>query len=282
MANSLIDSMTEEFVARRVTYNDRDLLRVIIETAKILADWLSTSPCCYAGFPGRFVDFEESSIAQYLEQTRSSDLFDEFRLFSLSDHPTKPRIFLFYLETEINDNLVQGIYFPLLWSVHNKNLLKIDLFSKVSLEICKIFDADFGWVRDYKISRLFQRSIREYNYNISRSSIKEQNYVISPSLPLGIEQDPLPELLFSSEFDQLKVPDGIQWVNYWSSPVVDRIGREKVQRAPWSRQYELENRAMFLVPTEEMLNVKNGEHLRILDEIVEKIELRKIQDQYRL
>lgn len=97
-----------------------------------------------------------------------------------------------------------------------------------------------------------------------------------------MEEDPLPELLFSSEFDQLKVPDGVWWVNYWSSSVMDRIGREKVQRAPWSRQYDLEYGAMFLASTEEMLDVKNDEHLRMLGEIVEKIELRKIQDQYRL
>lgn len=144
MTNSLIDSMTEEFVARRVAYDDNSLPRRIMEIAKILANWLSTSSCCYAGFPGRSIDFKESSIAQYLEQARASDPFNKFQPFSLSDHPTKPKVFLFYLETEINDNLVQDIYFPLPWSAHDKDLLQIDLFRKVSLEVCKIFDADFG------------------------------------------------------------------------------------------------------------------------------------------
>lgn len=209
MAGSLIDSMKQEFVVRRMMSKDRLCAGSIMKIAQILSNWLTTSSLCYTVFPANLIDFTESKISQYLEQVESSNQFGKFEFFSLSDHPIRPEALLSYTETIINERYVQDLYFPLTWSSDRGDLLEIDSFLEVILDICNIINADFGWIRDYKISRLFGRSLREYNYEISRASAEEREYISPPCLSLGIEEDPLPELLFSSEFDILQVSDGV-------------------------------------------------------------------------
>ncbi|MEO0537032.1 MAG: hypothetical protein AAF215_24635 [Cyanobacteria bacterium P01_A01_bin.123] len=278
--SNLLANMEKEFVMRRIGCNDQELVDSIYFLAKLLVDWKSSNDLCYAGFPAKPINFSKTHIAEYLSDVRSSNQTGELEVFSLSDAPNNPRVLLLLSEVYIHGNLAQDIYFPICELDNNDSLLDPDSFCRLALQGCSKFQADFGWVRDYELSLLFGRSNRQYNFGISRTPREEQQYILKPTLPSGMLEDPLPELLCIDEFNDLEIPNGIWWINYWNSSVSERIGKAKIYNAPWAKIFEQDDGAMLLMATEEITDIRNSEHMARLRQIADIIDLRHIQESY--
>ena len=102
---------------------------------------------------------------------------------------------------------------------------------------------------------------------------------IGNSLPPFVAQ--LPDGLFerfsqlqpARVFDAAALPEAIWWANYWSSDVVDRLGRERVTSAPWQRYEETEDGGLFLVSTRRRPAPNRPETLQAIADITEAVEL---------
>lgn len=89
------------------------------------------------------------------------------------------------------------------------------------------------------------------------------------------------DLLVVHDYDRLRVPAGVFWVNYWSAALVATLGQARVRAAGWARIIEAASGALVLVATDEPLDPQSPSHLDRLRSILDRLQLREAQESVR-
>lgn len=87
----------------------------------------------------------------------------------------------------------------------------------------------------------------------------------------------LPELLPAPDLDDVAVPDGVQWINWWNPQMIATLGRERVLSAGWAAATEHPDGAMTLAATDRPPNLTSAADVARVRGIVEALELRGAQ-----
>jgi hypothetical protein len=89
------------------------------------------------------------------------------------------------------------------------------------------------------------------------------------------------DLLVVHDYDRLRVPAGVFWVNYWSAALIATLGQARVRAAGWARILESASGALVLVATDEPLDPQSQLHLDRLCAILDQLRLREAQESVR-
>jgi Family of unknown function (DUF5953) len=98
-----------------------------------------------------------------------------------------------------------------------------------------------------------------------------------PELDGGVDLD----LLVAHDYDRLRVPVGVFWINYWSAELVATLGHLRVRNAGWARVIDAARGALVLVATDEPLDPDDPAHLERLRTLLDQIRLRETQESLR-
>ncbi len=255
--------LSNYFIAKRAQKAEPALPRAVLAVAQALATWRSTPPLCYAGRPPRLIEFSELGIATYMTWLKHVNTSGIPKPFSLSSHDWKPELTLHLLPNK-------DLFFALPSGL-NETLLRLNRFMEVVAQVCLGFGAYYGYTNDQRLRRCWQNLV----------GIEGNRLTSTPLRNVGFPE-PLPELLHFSKFDSRLVPDGIWWVNFWDSVIVETIGLERIQSAPWEILVELSEGGVVVAATEEPTDAQNPLHLAKLAQIVEHLGLRRLQERYQV
>lgn len=108
-----------------------------------------------------------------------------------------------------------------------------------------------------------------------RASIPRQTFEPVPGVAPG-----LPDLLQASDLDETLVPDGVYWLNWWSAPMIDALGRARVEAAGWARTTQHADGSMTLAATLAPPDLTSPDDVGRIVRILGAIELRARQEQH--
>lgn len=254
--------LANHFISKRVKGSEPPLPSALLKVAQVLADWHSTPPLCYAGFPARRIEFSELGIADYMAWLEYVNAAGISKSLFLSSHDWKPELTLFALYNRFSPTEELSFALP---SQQKETLLKLNRFLEVVAQVCLSFGADSGYTENQLLKERW----------FGKTSIEENQ------LPNESMIEPLPKLLRVHQFDSRLVPEGIWWVNFWNSVVVEAVGRERIQTAPWEVLVELPGGGVVVATTEEPTDVRNPTHVAKLAQIVKHLRLRELQEHHR-
>jgi hypothetical protein len=266
-------------VIQRSTEPAQSLPQITLKIAQTLSESFGISPLCYTDTPSRQIEMTESGISALLAEIDAINQTKEIQpaSFCLQDSHSKTKL-VFYSRV--------SYYSPGYASVETVAFSRpkgssLEMLLAALQAICPEIDAFYGYTENATLSQLHNREIRAYEKAVASIPPGETRFYLEPEPYPGVT-DILPELLLSSEFDYTRAPDGIWWVNYWSPAQVEAVGRNRILSAGWFRTIELANGGMILVATEEQTDVTNTEHMETLKRITEAIDLRGVQERYRV
>jgi hypothetical protein len=81
------------------------------------------------------------------------------------------------------------------------------------------------------------------------------------------------ELQPARSFDAAAVPEAIWWANVWSSEVVERLGRDRIQALDWARCEDTGDGGLFLVSTKRRPAPNKPRTLEAIAALTEGLEL---------
>lgn len=126
-----------------------------------------------------------------------------------------------------------------------------------------------------------RRAIERTERNLShlpakvRASIPKQTFEPVPGIAPG-----LPDLLEAADFDETLVPDGVYWLNWWNPRMIDALGRDRVERAGWTRIARHPDGSMTLAATEAPPDLTSPADVGRLIRILDALELRAQQERH--
>lgn len=224
---------------------------------------------------GQPVELTEDGLVNWLAKldTLKSSQID--CVYGLLDHPSETTVALQWKQTPSRRPKKEQIECTIPPDITLNSLLR--LFSDFSPD----FQASYSYVYNLVLLQLHKRAARKYEQDLAKRPPEEHQRLYKPRPFEGVI-DILPPLLLGHEFDCLRVPDGVWWVNYWSPLQVETVGIERIRTANWERLIELSNGGVVLAVTEEPLDVTNSDHMNKLGEIVEQLGLKALQERYRI
>lgn len=266
-------------VIQRLTRTEQSLAQTILRITQILSDTFELSPLCCNDRPSRRIEMTESGISTLFAEIDAINRKREvpYSAFHLRDSHSKAKITFGYGASHYSPSHSAGETITFSRPKESSLEMLLTAFQETCLE----FGAFYGYMENCTLKQLHKRRIRAYEKAVAAIPPGETRFYLKPEPYPGVT-DILPELLLSSEFDYSRVPDGIWWINYWSPLQVGTVGRDKIHSADWFRVIELSNGGMVLVATEEQTDVTNSEHMETLKRIAEALDLRGVQEQYRL
>jgi hypothetical protein len=268
------------FIARRLTRPDPSREQAVWFALNVLARELSMTPRS-AIDPWMPVELSEAGIAKWLARCDKSNERRESRLsqsYELTNDSPYGKVFFLWRKRPSGKGrpkFTEELECTIPHEITLEPLLSI--FSQISVH----FHADYSYVYNMVLRNLHGRAVRAYEQALAKSPPAEHHRILRP-LPYEGVTDNLPLLLLSNEFDCLRVPDGILWVNYWSPLQVETVGIERIRTADWASLIEHENGGVTVAVTEAAFDVTNAAHMAKLGEIVEHLRLRELQEQYRI
>jgi hypothetical protein len=266
-------------VIQRLVDPSQSLAQVTLRIAQILSEVFSTSPLCYTDVSPRKIEMTEDGILGLLAEIDAFNRTKEIQplTFGLRESHGKTKLVFYSREIQYRPSYSSGETI----SFSRPKGSSLEMLLAAFQEICPEIGAFYGYTTNHTLSQLHNRQVRAYEKAVASIPPGETRFYIEPESYPGVT-DILPELLLSSEFDYSRVPDGIWWINYWSSAQVEAVGRDRILSAGWFQTIELSNGGMILVATEEQTDVTNTEHMETLKRITEAIDLRGVQEQYRI
>jgi hypothetical protein len=147
-------------------------------------------------------------------------------------------------------------------------------------KLCMVFQSSHCYTADTLLRKVHGRALRSHELGIASLPPSDRHNVPIPSME-GLIDD-LPELLVRYEFDSTCVPDGVWWINVWSTKQVETVGLDRILTGDWFRMIEQPNGGLMLVLTEAATDVRLPEHREKLATMVEHLRLRELQERYRL
>jgi hypothetical protein len=248
---------------------------VLLSILQMLSDELVVPELNYVNArPSRIISLDEDSIRAYLQEIDDLNADEKWTACMFSCRTGSGHFHVCISKIDGLEWIEEEIQF----SFPNKtNLEKIpNVFSKV----CVLFNANFGYTFNFLLAGLHGRAWRGYEQALRKHPIEEHQFFLPPELPIGVE-DTLPSLLLGSEFDRLKVPNGIYWLNYWNPVQIENLGRDRVLSAGWEQIIPHENGALTLVTTREPTSVLNSDHLQKIGAIVNHLDLCQVQQRFQ-
>ncbi|WNZ24520.1 hypothetical protein HJG54_17780 [Leptolyngbya sp. NK1-12] len=232
----------------------------------------------------RLVELTETGIARWMAQRDELNELSESRLsqsYGLVNHFSDDAVIFWWRR--------RPFYSPSKKQLEFREELECTIPHEVTLEpllnvfsqISSYFQADYSYTYNLTLRNLHGRAMRGYERALAKRPPEEHRRFLKPDPYEGVT-DNLPPLLLSDEFDRLRVPDGVWWINYWSPLQVETVGIERIRTANWARLIELPNGGATLAVTEEAFDVTNPAHMARLGEIVEHLQLRQLQEHYRI
>jgi hypothetical protein len=245
-------------ILQRLPASERSLPLDLLKIAQILTTSFEGSPLIYSRPEKsvRQIELNEVAIAELLVEVKQSCQNEEFKSLSLSlmDKPKNSGLIFYYREESYRSGFtkVEEVEFP------RPKKTTLDMLLTAAQETCLQFNAFYGYTDNLVLGQLFGRAIRAYEKAVA-------------AIPPG-----------ETRFYFFRAPNGIWWVNYWSLAQVEAVGRDRILSADWFQTIELANGGMILVATEEQTDVTNTEHMETLKRITEAIDLRGVQERYRV
>ncbi|QYO67775.1 hypothetical protein [Leptolyngbya sp. 7M] len=262
------------FISERLARSEPSREQVMFNVANILCRELSIT-LQYDWQTEQKVKLTKAGVSKWLANLDKLREFDPDCVYGLLDHLSNPKVIFYWSQIPSRRPEREELRCRLSHDIPLEPLLNI--FSKVSL----YFQADYSYMYNLTLRNLHNRAMRGYERALARRPPEEHQYILKPAPYEGVT-DNLPPLLFGSEFDRLRVPDGVWWINYWSPLQVDTVGVDRIRTANWARLIELPNGGMTLAVTEDAFDVTNPAHMARLAEIVEHLQLRQLQEHYRI
>lgn len=158
-----------------------------------------------------------------------------------------------------------------------KQLLGLEPMMKLVTAFAQTFGAYVAFVEDSALARAYSgRRAHERNYANLPADIRDLvPYEEFHELP-GMAGS-LPQLLHSSELPSDEIPSAVYWINWWSAPMIDRLGRSRVAQAGWARVEDNPDGSMTLAATVSPPDLTRGADIDTLASIVRALDLEAAQ-----
>lgn len=135
------------------------------------------------------------------------------------------------------------------------------------------YEAEVAWLDTYALRVLANERRRRLELE---SEEPDMRAFLAPPEPL-VQQHPALADQFSRGVvlggDRTVVPETVWWANVWSGAVVNRIGRARIEAAPW-HAIEPAGDGLLLVATDEAPDPAHPAALEAIGEILERLALR--------
>jgi hypothetical protein len=262
------------FIAERLARAEPSREQVMFNVANILCRELSVT-LQYDWETEQKVELTKAGVSKWLANLDELSESDPDCVYGLLDHPSTTKVIFYWRQVPSRHPQREELHCRISHDISLEPLLKI--FSEVS----PYFQADYSYMYNLTLRNLHGRAMRAYEEALARRPPEEHHSILKPDPYNGVT-DNLPPLLFGDEFDRLRVPDGVWWINYWSPLQVETVGIDRIRTANWARLIELPNGGMTLAATEDAFDVTNPAHMARLGEIVEHLQLRQLQEHYRI
>lgn len=304
MSKSFANRNTQEWLARTSTGRwelifvrpqdaPEPLPNSMFNTVTLLHQWTGAARQLYKGLPGRrkyppqAISFSVDAIAKYVLENQSLTGLEDshVQVFNLQDTSTVKSSYaltwsaLAYIDSPGLQRI--RVHFPP--DEHGSN----DLFFSREFAVffgrlaCASF-ASQAFTYDSRAKSLYAaaRRLEDLQRN-DQSGQPPSGAVTGGALPED-EELFLPAARYERELNLRMTPAAVWWINYWNQTIVDNIGRERILAAPWAAIYEMPEGALLLEVTREPLDVARRDHCQKLREVFEAIDLRGVQERFRL
>ncbi|MGG6294145.1 hypothetical protein ACQ4M4_06955 [Leptolyngbya sp. AN02str] len=262
-----------ELTAQRKAGTGAPRARTFFGVAQAISDGLSVPPLRHSVTGPRLAEFSEQAIEAWFTALEQLAKDGKSNPWGLTNRSRDSRIDLFYNCYQLPFP-TEEVQFTL------PKQVQLDPLLSTFERICVEFEPFYAYTLDRRLQKLHGRRERYYQMRLEITPPKEHSQIPKP-IPIEGVVDTLPPLLFQQEIDRVQVPEGVWWINFWTPTQVENVGVERVRNAGWSRIIE-RPAGFLLVATEEPTSVYNSAHLAKLGEMVEALNLKEVQEQYRV
>jgi hypothetical protein len=123
------------------------------------------------------------------------------------------------------------------------------------------YDAEVAWLDTYALRVLANERRRRLDLE-SEDPLVQQHPALADQFSRGVVLDG----------DRTVIPETVWWANVWSGAVVSRIGRARIEAAPW-HAIEPAGDGLLLVATDEAPDPAHPAALEAIGEILERLAL---------
>ena len=252
--------------AARVAGTAPALAASALSIAKQLPAWLGTEPYCWdiESEPSRKISLDDATIERLLGRLRSG------RPFLLGDRADDWTAAFAIGVDHVHRREYASLSMP---SAAEAQLLELEPMMALVTAFARAFSAPAGYLEDAGLIHAFSgRRAHERNHaNLPpeiRDLVPREEFRDLPGLA-----GPLPQLLVRDELPIDRIPAGLFWINWWSAPLIEELGRSRVADAGWARIEEHSDRSMTLAVTQHPPDLTRREDIDILASIVVRLDL---------
>ena len=162
-------------------------------------------------------------------------------------------------------------------STSERPLASLDVMVRLVDGFARALGAHVAFVRDAAVLHAFAGR-RAHERSFASLPAQVRAFVpIEPFEELPGLAEPVPQLHVAQELPTDRVPSAVYWINWWSAPIVDTLGRERVLAAGWARIAPHADGALTLVATPQPPDLTTLADVRVLASIVTALELPELQ-----
>ncbi len=259
-------------LAERDATGFSELAPAVTRMARVLDGAVGAGPWFSGEGQRTRITLDERSIAAYLESvSRARDRgIPEVCCLSSSRRRGPSTLFLELEPVGTNRNIASA-WFAV------PQLPPVEEAMQLVCDFATAFGAAHAYLED---ARLLIRYVsrRAFERASSNTPPDLRRYLPEPELPSA--ELALPDLFV--DFDRIRIPVGVFWVNYFGVIQVRALGEERVRGAGWARVVDASNGALVLAATEQPLDPNHPPHVRRLREIIDHLGLVEAQRAARL
>ena len=190
----------------------------------------------------------------------------------LTDDEASPRVLVARQHSAVEDldtlevSLLQGAWTD----------LEADAVARLCSRLARMFGASIAYLEDSALQRLF---VRDRPERLTARDLAAAGLDLSPGEPLSVPGAAphlsalLPELRHRVEVDSEHVPAAIYWVNWWSSGIVETLGRRRVLEAGWGFVEVGDDGSLVLCTGAAPPDIGRADDLRELGRLARQLDL---------
>jgi hypothetical protein len=266
---------------RRRPQRDAGTAQVLADIAAAAGEWAGNRELRLAGSNLQPIEPDAAGVGAYLHEVRSARSHGETEVFVLADGSGPDATALFYDWDEWPSPGFERVWLPYpprRLSADSRSPERIRQTVRLTDFVGETFGALSAFTEDFELIRL-TRGRRALELAAERVPEELREFANLPTLD---PSDLITQLLVPEEFDRRYAPEGIWWINYWTAPIVETLGVDRIRAAPWAEIHEHRDGTLLLVVTEHILDPRSPEDLAALDHLIRELGIRDAQERHRI
>jgi hypothetical protein len=258
-------------LAERAANTLEELGSPMTRIARALEEGLGVREPWFSGLEqGKLIDLDECEVSRYAKSVARARTAGIPEVCCLRSSGGKDAVEVFVdVEATPSGTGVASASFSVA-----KYRLSLDQLMPLVIKFATAFEAVHAHFEEERLLLEYQeRRAFERTWDMVPPDLRQ--YIPEPEVASG--DLALPDLLVPQEYDRLRVPAGVWWVNYFGRPQVETLGEERIRGAGWARVEDAGSGSLALAPTEEPLDLLNPAHTRKLSNIIDRLALVEAQ-----